>query len=531
MKDRPTRSVLATPFRVLVIGLDMGDGGLIRYWSRRGRLPNFASLLASGTWIEVETTAQVLHTSTWPTFATGNLPGQHGVYYPYQPKPGRQLACHIEPHQYGSPTFWKLADEQGRRCLVYDIPQTFPESGFGGSAIFDSGTWAWYGRPWAQPTSLLKKLRAKHGRYPLGFEAKQLGTRVPDAAILEKRLLRSVEYKRLTAQWLLERHEWDLAAIGFCETHPAGHYLWPAGVETVEHAGDDNLFQPLFNVYAALDRAMGELRNSLPADTVVMIVSGDGVCPNRSGSHLLPEVLYRLGYTVGRKRSSTAEGNHPSSSMLSGVKQLLPTVVKRRVIEALPWWLRDQLGLRIQAAKIDWARTRAFTLPTDLEGYIRVNLKGREPQGIVEPGPQYSELCQQIRSCLEELTTFDRGPAVRRVWMRNEIFPGPMQEHLPDIIVTWNNEAQLTVLESPRFGVIKGVSQDARPGTHSPRGFLLAGGPGIPRDRQERGHLADVAPTVLTLLGLKTPAHMNGCPLDALIPRGAEQSPQTQATA
>jgi predicted AlkP superfamily phosphohydrolase/phosphomutase len=118
------------PVRILVVGLDMGDGGLIRHWSRQGRLPHFAALSASGSWLSLESTARVLHTSTWPTFATGTLPGRHGVYYPYQPKPGHQLAQHIGTDQYGAPTFWQLADAHGRHCLVM-IFETFL-SGFVG---------------------------------------------------------------------------------------------------------------------------------------------------------------------------------------------------------------------------------------------------------------------------------------------------------------------------------------------------------------------------------------------------------------
>jgi predicted AlkP superfamily phosphohydrolase/phosphomutase len=133
--------------RVLVLGLDMGDGPLIRYWSRQGRLPNLSALLAEGTALELESPAEVLHTSTWPTVATGVLPGRHGVYYPLQPKPGHQFARPIEADQYGARTFWSRAHAAGRRCLVYDVPETFPEPDFEGRAIFDWGTWAKYGRP------------------------------------------------------------------------------------------------------------------------------------------------------------------------------------------------------------------------------------------------------------------------------------------------------------------------------------------------------------------------------------------------
>jgi len=111
--------------KAVVIGLDMGDGDLIRALVQQGCLPNLAALVEQGTWVDLESPARVLHTSTWPTFATGVLPGRHGVYYPYQPRPGFQEAQLIKPDHYSVPTFWKRADEQGKRCIAYDVPETF----------------------------------------------------------------------------------------------------------------------------------------------------------------------------------------------------------------------------------------------------------------------------------------------------------------------------------------------------------------------------------------------------------------------
>ena len=507
-----------TAQRVFAIGLDMGDGELIRYWSDQGQLPHFASLLASGAWVDLESTAQVLHTSTWPTFATGTLPGRHGVYFPYQPKPGHQLAQHIQPDQYGVPTFWKIADAQGRACVVYDVPETFPETGFQGRAIFDWGTWAWYGRPCACPPAVLKGMKSHFGRYPLGFEAKRLGAKIPDAGVMEKRLLRSIAYKQETAHWLLHQDAWQLAVVGFGEPHPAGHYLWPLEADDVA-SGDAGAFQPLLHIYQALDRALGELLGDLPADTAVMVVSGDGVRPNRCGWYLLPTVLERLGLTCP---PASDAGAASSPSLIGRVKSLVPPSTRRLIADSLPWWIRDQIGAREQAGNIDWSRTRAFTLPTDLEGCIRINLKGREPEGIVEPGAEYEALCRELRSELEALTNPDTGAvAVRNVWIRNEIFPGERQEHLPDVIVTWNDAAPFTTLTSPRIGHVEGETADLRPGTHSPYGFLLAGGTGAPPGGHGSGHLADVAPTTLCLLGLDLPDGMDGTPLSIVAP-GAE---------
>jgi predicted AlkP superfamily phosphohydrolase/phosphomutase len=494
--------------RLLVLALDMGDGELIRRWSGQGHLPHFKSLISAGTWIDLESTAQVLHTSTWPTFATGVQPGKHGVYFPYQPKPGYQLAQHVQPDQYGVRTFWHFSDEQGCKCIIYDVPETFPEAGFRGKAIFDWGTWAWYGTPCAQPPALLKEMKSRFGRYPLGFEAKRLGAAMPDAAVMEKGLLRSLEYKHRTAHWLLQREPWNLAVVGFCEPHPAGHYLWPADVDDIGYA-DEEAIAPLFRFYVALDGALGALADPFMADTALLVVSGDGVCANHCAWYLLPAVLERLGYT--RPIAINESGRGAPRSLVSRAKGLLSPRARRRIAELLPWWLRDRLGAQEQAANIDWSKTRAFTLPSDLEGCIRINLKGREPYGIVEPGRQYEELCEEIRARLLELTnSADGTPAVRRVWVRNEVFPGDRQEQLPDLIVTWNNKTPFKSVGSPVFGSVEGDKADPRPGTHSPHGFLLAVGAGLPQGLRGSGHLLDVAPTVMELLGLTPPAGLDG---------------------
>jgi predicted AlkP superfamily phosphohydrolase/phosphomutase len=424
------------------------------------------------------------------------------------------MAQHVQPDQYGAVTFWQLADRQGCRCLIYDVPETFPESGFCGKAIFDWGTWAWYGKPDAQPSSLLKEMKTRFGRYPLGFEAKRLGANMPNRVILEKRLLRSVKYKLSTAQWLLQKNAWELAVVGFSEAHPAGHYLWPADVDTIDQAGDDEI-TPLLDVYAALDQAVGTLLDALPADGAMLVVSGDGVRVNHCGWYLLPAALEQLGYTCPALARTTSR--NPSPSLIGRAKSLLSAKTRRRIATLLPWWLRDQIGARAQAANIDWSKSRAFTLPTDLEGCIRINLRGREPQGIVEPGEAYRELCEEIRARLVELTNPANGaPAARHVWMRNEVFPGERQEQLPDLIVTWNDEAAFTSLASPRFGCIEGDTADPRPGTHAPYGFLLAAGAGVPHAQQGGGRLVDVAPTVMKLLGLTPSVNIDGMSLRAL---------------
>ncbi len=501
--------------RVVVVGLDMGDSRLIQNWAGSGKLPNLASLITSGAWLELETTARVLHTSSWPTFATGTMPGHHGVYYPYQPKPGYQSAVHIEPDQYGSTTtLWKQAADAGRRCLVYDLPETFPEAGYNGNAVFDWGTWAWYGTPASQPQGLLSELKAKFGDYPLGFEAKKLGLRSPDPKVIEPRLIQSVDYKRRSLEWLMGREGWDLTVVGFCETHPAGHYLWPANAQSADQA-DSPRFASIYNVYQAVDEAIGQIAGGLPSGTTLLVLSGDGVRVNRCGWHLLGAMLEKLGFmNAGEGQQGGSAPPRTRGSMLSKARRMMPPGAKRWIADHLPWSLRDRIGAHATASEIDWSSTRAFPLPTDLEGCIRINLKGREPNGIVEPGAEYEDVCRRLREDLLELVNpANDRPAVRHVWVRNEVFPGERQEHLPDLIVNWTDEAAFDALVSPRAGRVEGPSPDPRTGTHSPEAFMLAWGAGATPGTRGSARLVDAAPTVMDILGLDPQSKMEGIPL------------------
>src|SRR5262249_48595166 len=152
-------------------------------------------------------------------------------------------------------------------------------------------------------------------------------------------LVRSIEYKCQTLKCLLNRDSWDLAAAAFCETHAAGHYLWPATAKSVSEAGEYS-FQPLLNIYAVLDRALGEVRDALPSGTTFMVTSGDGLRPNHCGWHLLPQVLERLGYSI---TAAGSDSNRPRSSLLGRVKRLFPEATRRKIADCLPWWIRNRV--------------------------------------------------------------------------------------------------------------------------------------------------------------------------------------------
>jgi predicted AlkP superfamily phosphohydrolase/phosphomutase len=194
------------------------------------------------------------------------------------------------------------------------------------------------------------------------------------------------------------------------------------------------------------------------------------------------------------------------------VRDLLPKDFRKNLARMLPTGLRDKLAQRVDTANVDWGRTRAYCLPTDLEGCIRINLAGREPEGQVAPGDQYAEVCRDLETALRALTEPSTGArAVREVLLADRAFPGPRRPHLPDLIVLWDPATPITALASDRIGIVAGASPDPRPGTHAAPGFALMRGPGIPAGRTiDDAHIFDLAPTILHRLGAAAPAHMKG---------------------
>ncbi len=521
--------------KVLVIGLDLGDGALIRQWADRGELPHFADLIREGTMVELGTTAEALHVSAWPTLYTGTGPAQHGVYYTFQPAPGLQGYRRFGAGQYGRPTFWRLLGDAGVRCAVIDAPYTHPEAGPNVAQVIDWGAWAHYWKTDAVPRSLLGHLRRGVGSYPVGLEAHDLGLVGLDPDDLGPRLVAGARAKTEATLALMGRDHWDCLVTVYGETHAGSHYCW---WPSPDGATDRSDLSALLALYRAIDEGIGRIVAALPPDATVFVVSGDGVGPNRSGWHLLPDVLRRLGLlaepqsagdagpaaegsgedarsqpgdVAGSQRGEDASGR-PGFDPVKALRDLLPKDFRKALARRLPTRLRDALARRVDTAGIDWSRTRAFTLPTDLEGLVRVNLRGREPQGIVEPGREYDQLCEELTVALLELVNPATGKAaVREVIRTDRDLDGPRRDYLPDLVVQWAADAPIRALSSDRIGSVSGESPDGRTGTHVPPGFLIARGPGIGEaSLTGDAHARDLAPTVLALFGVERPAYMEG---------------------
>jgi predicted AlkP superfamily phosphohydrolase/phosphomutase len=510
----------------MVIGLDSADADLIERWCKEGYLPTLQSLRQQGTWGRIATTAEVMHVSAWPSMYTGTMPGKHGMYHAYQITAGEQEVHRTKADECGQPPFWKFLDAAGKRCIVMDAFMNYPLEDFRGIQILEYGTWTWFSEPFATPAGVWKELVGKFGHYPAPEHSKVLS--VPEPSGFRKQLMDGAALKARVVRWLMQEKPWDMFFVTFGEPHPAGHYLWhladpsypsypPGGLAGLEHAVRD--------VYVAVDTAIGEIIGELDDSVSIIVTSGDGMGPNYAGCHLIPEVLSKLGLYraagVGQEQSSKEGGRQlsaPQKTMASMVRDLVPLSVRRAISRCMPRRFQHQLSMKWANANVDWSRTKAFCIPNANEAYIRVNLEGREPQGMVATGAAYAELVAELQTCMKALVNPQSGRvAVRQVVCNDEVFPGPRRDCLPDVVVNWDIEAKvLSELLSDRCGLIHGkaAGYEITPyytGNHKPTAFVLARGAKIAEgELLIGGHVVDFAPTLLAMLEVDPPKHLDG---------------------
>lgn len=289
--------------------------------------------------------------------------------------------------------------------------------------------------------------------------------------ILSPGITHYVNWQARALRYLIKEENYDVVFSHIHNVDTCGHLFWYFSKYRDKHKNNASLYQKAMKqAYIDTDRYIGEFLSLLDEDWTIFLVSDHGLLtPPEDEIPLLGDgfgcnvrVMEELGYTVLKKN---AQGQ----------------------------------DLR----KIDYSKTRAVA---NRGNHIYINLKGREPYGIVNPEDKY-ELERQI---IDDLYNYRlNGKRIISLALRNKdaLILGLSGDECGDIIY-WLEEGA-NRLHGDSLSTFRGDN------CTSVSPIFVAAGLGIKKNHTTSRVIRtiDVTPTIATLLNIDMPAQCEGAPI------------------
>ncbi|MHC4858748.1 MAG: alkaline phosphatase family protein [Planctomycetota bacterium] len=472
------------PGKVVVIGLDGADPAVLGPWMDAGDLPSLAALRDRGAMMPLRSTVPPVSAPAWATFMTGRGPGGHGVFgfVDEDGEGGTRLANLASVR---GTKLWEVPSREGRRVAVLNVPVTFPVPEV--NWLFVSGMLTPPGRPFTRPGDYEDRIREIAPAYRTDIDRRLL----TDKEALLAHLYEQIDARAEVFADALAREAWDLFVCVFTETDRIQHHFWRDRMEDIRR------------FFIRLDGHIGRIADAAPPDALVMVLSDHGFTGTHSRFYA-NAWLNRAGYQKLRRTAGDVD-DYESRRFNLFMGEDAKIDARRGIGDRLAA-LFGRGGRR----SIDWNRTRAYLYSSSSHG-IEVNLRGRQPEGIVSE-EDYEPLRQELKERLAALIDPHTGETVfSEVLLREEAYRGPYLARAPDIIL---------VPRDGRYRIVTRVDAK-RPfrrhrlpeGYHGDTGLLIVAGPGVAVGAAGGPGIADVMPTALWALDLPVPARVEGAPL------------------
>ncbi|MFL5867386.1 MAG: alkaline phosphatase family protein [Thermoleophilaceae bacterium] len=449
---------------MLAIALESAEWTLVQRLMEAGEMPNLGALAERSAKLTVAPQRYIGGVPLWPSFTSGLEPEEHRrLYGPWLWDPHQMR---VAPQQFEP--LMPLWSRAGAGSVgLFDMPGV-PETS--AAAAFIIRGWGSHNpmeREYTVFPSDAASLLAERHPFRCGTEINYVsGDRVAELSRVGTDAIRGLRLRGAAAVRLLRRLRPEVAMIDFPEFHRSGHWLWHTlepGDPLYESIPDAARSLPvgIADVYREADRQVGLLVEEAGPDAEVFVFSLNGMEPAHGIPDFLRSVLLGTGYArIAKLRTRSLPGRG-----FRWVKARTPARVKRAYHGAAS----EKLLLR--AAQLlpdyDWAATRAFAIPSEQHGWIRLNVEGREVAGIV-PAGEYDATCEGIEAMLRSLVSAAGEPLVKQVVRTGK------DNVLPDLAVHWTPAAhgEVARLDGREFRAPRILPWLV--GQHTVEGFCLA---------------------------------------------------------
>jgi predicted AlkP superfamily phosphohydrolase/phosphomutase len=523
--------------KVFVLGLDGATWDVLAPLARAGAMPHLARLMERGASGTLRSVFPPLSPVAWTSVMTGKNSGRHGVFefleHHHDPLRGRVNSSRAIKAEL----VWEVAGRYGKATVAGGVPMSYPPRPAPGFYLGDFLSPA-DAPDFASDPALFAELESAVGPYRPWSTAVHDGGN--EAAVLTE-LRGFLEHHLEAVRFLMNRCDWDLFMFDLMAVDRFQHELWHVwdGSHRARRGREaelDPLRDGCREFWSALDRGIGEIEAALPADTALILMSDHGFGPIEWYVNFNVWLLQRGdialqdSWYVRQKHWCYRRGVTPQSvyNVMAKLGLAGQRVSRFRGKQTSPLE-RLAESVFLSRRHVDWSKTRAYAQGNF--GQIFLNLKGRQPQGCVDPAdarPLLDDLKAGLLAIPHPETC---APLVEHVYEREELYDGPQAHLAPDLTVVLGDWRYRTIglhdfttnqVIAPAFGPT---------GDHRMEGVFVAAGPAFrPGTSPGAGaDLTDIAPTVLHLLGVPVPGDMDGRILTEVLDPAFVPEPETPA--
>ena len=505
----------------LLIGLDGATFEIIDPMLREGKLPNIRRILKEGARATLVSSTPPLSPIAWTSIATGVNAGKHGIYDFAHREAGSYDFLPYSSKDKRARAIWNMLGEEGKRVCVVNVPLTYPPERVNGVML--SGFPCPPSAPdWTYPLSLAGELKRDLGEVDFQKPASLIDEGEEDELLQE--VTRATQNQVRVLEYLMKRERFDFVMTVFDGIDAVSHSLWK--YLDLNHPKYNPKFaergrRAFLASYELADEAIGRLLDSFDAKPDVVLLSDHGNGPVYYGV-CINNWLAERGYLAFRGEFGTRLRQWAFRHGLN-VYNLFKLAHKLGVLPGVEAaYAKDSVALKLARhmslsfADLDWGRTKVYSFGN--YGQLYVNLKGREPRGVVNPGEEYRELIEEIRGELLELRDPRSGNRIFDIVLsKRELYRGPYSEEGPDLVFL---DSEMLYNAHRFFELASNSLITPHPvysGNHKPNGILIWSGPRIHANGEMgTASLLDIAPTILAIVGIAAPAYMDGLPLQGL---------------
>ncbi len=451
--------------KLFVLGLDCATPQFL-FDQHLESLPNFKKLFTEGTYGSLRSTTPAITVPAWMSMMTSQNPGDLGVYGFRNRAPGSDYddmwIATAQKIKY--PKAWDYLNQAGFKTGMLGVPQTFPVKevdGFMVSSFLTPGLESDY----TYPQELRDEIKEVVGEYIFDYANRSTE---PPAKVLEAIYEMTRKRFKLVKHFIANK-QWDFLMMVEMGTDRIHHYMWSYIDENhPKYPGDNEFKDSVRDYYKYIDQELGEIIKLLPEEAGVMIVSDHGA-KAMDGMFLINEWLIKEGYLVLKEYPKEV------TSLTSDM--------------------------------VDWSKTKAWAWG-GFYSRLFLNVKGREPQGVVENFEQErDELINKLRA-----VTDDQGNKLENlITTPTELYKDP-QGDPPDILAFFGD---LSWRPGGTVGHNKVYihENDTGPddGVHDWYGVYSMWKPGVKGSGKQEGlNILDIAPTILDHFEVNIPDNFKG---------------------